>query len=219
MLNNSAAPEETTMLTRRTAAKSLAFGLPFLSASAHAATGKAPGADWEKATPKEVGFRPDGFEALELKLCTLPTTSFMVVTRRQGDLQLRRPGAGLLSRLGAQEHPVDALRQVRAERHDRPRQDDGRSRHRRGRRPAADREDRQGARPADRELGRLSSGRQPGRRSQHGSSTEVAAIAERCDGVRCDMAMLVLDDIFVRTWGARAAGGRRPTVVVATGRR
>ena len=35
----------------------------------------------------------------------------------------------------------------------------------------------------------------------------VLSIAERCDGVRCDMAMLVLDDIFVRTWGDRAAGG------------
>ena len=31
-----------------------------------------------------------------------------------------------------------------------------------------------------------------------------------CDGVRCDMAMLVLDDVFVRTWGERAAGGPSP---------
>ncbi len=38
----------------------------------------------------------------------------------------------------------------------------------------------------------------------------VASIADRCDGVRCDMAMLVLDDIFVRTWGDRAAGGDSP---------
>ncbi|MCI0403234.1 MAG: alpha-amylase, partial [Acidobacteria bacterium] len=29
-------------------------------------------------------------------------------------------------------------------------------------------------------------------------------IAEQCDGVRCDMAMLVLEEIFSRTWGDRA---------------
>ncbi|MCT1352243.1 alpha-amylase family glycosyl hydrolase [Gordonia sp. p3-SID1431] len=28
-------------------------------------------------------------------------------------------------------------------------------------------------------------------------------IAGQCDGVRCDMAMLVMNDIFVRTWGSR----------------
>ena len=28
-------------------------------------------------------------------------------------------------------------------------------------------------------------------------------IAEQCDGVRCDMAMLVMNDVFVRTWGDR----------------
>jgi glycosidase len=38
----------------------------------------------------------------------------------------------------------------------------------------------------------------------------VEAIAERCDGVRCDMAMLVLDDVFARTWGDRARGGATP---------
>jgi glycosidase len=38
----------------------------------------------------------------------------------------------------------------------------------------------------------------------------VGAIATRCDGVRCDMAMLVLDDVFVRTWGDRALGGPSP---------
>jgi hypothetical protein len=38
----------------------------------------------------------------------------------------------------------------------------------------------------------------------------VTSIAERCDGVRCDMAMLVLDDVFVRTWRDRALGGRSP---------
>jgi hypothetical protein len=36
----------------------------------------------------------------------------------------------------------------------------------------------------------------------------VSEIAEQCDGVRCDMAMLMLNDIFQRTWGARA--GDRP---------
>jgi hypothetical protein len=33
---------------------------------------------------------------------------------------------------------------------------------------------------------------------------ELLSIAERCDGVRCDMAMLVLPDVFERTWGRRA---------------
>jgi glycosidase len=28
----------------------------------------------------------------------------------------------------------------------------------------------------------------------------LVAIADRCDGVRCDMAMLLLDDVFARTW-------------------
>jgi hypothetical protein len=36
----------------------------------------------------------------------------------------------------------------------------------------------------------------------------VSNIAEQCDGVRCDMAMLVLNNIFERTWGARA--GAKP---------
>ena len=36
----------------------------------------------------------------------------------------------------------------------------------------------------------------------------VSSIADQCDGVRCDMAMLVMNDIFQRTWGDRA--GRRP---------
>jgi hypothetical protein len=48
----------------------------------------------------------------------------------------------------------------------------------------------------------------------------VLDIAERCDGVRCDMAMLVLDDVFARTWGDRARGtsagpGYWPTVIGA----
>lgn len=32
----------------------------------------------------------------------------------------------------------------------------------------------------------------------------VADIASQCDGVRCDMAMLMLQDVFARTWGVRA---------------
>lgn len=33
---------------------------------------------------------------------------------------------------------------------------------------------------------------------------ELVRIAHQCDGVRCDMAMLVLPDVFERTWGRRA---------------
>ena len=36
----------------------------------------------------------------------------------------------------------------------------------------------------------------------------VAGIAEQCDGIRCDMAMLALNQVFERTWGGRA--GPRP---------
>ena len=36
----------------------------------------------------------------------------------------------------------------------------------------------------------------------------VSEIAEQCDGIRCDMAMLLLNNIFGRTWGARA--GEKP---------
>jgi hypothetical protein len=36
----------------------------------------------------------------------------------------------------------------------------------------------------------------------------VSEIAEQCDGIRCDMAMLMLNNIFERTWGTRA--GTRP---------
>lgn len=32
---------------------------------------------------------------------------------------------------------------------------------------------------------------------------ELLVIAERCDGVRCDMAMLILPEVFERTWGKR----------------
>src|SRR3954453_24171051 len=34
-------------------------------------------------------------------------------------------------------------------------------------------------------------------------SEELTRIAGQCDGVRCDMAMLVLPDVFERTWGRR----------------
>lgn len=37
------------------------------------------------------------------------------------------------------------------------------------------------------------------------ASAVVASIAERCDAIRCDMAMLVLDDVHDRTWGDRVA--------------
>ena len=36
----------------------------------------------------------------------------------------------------------------------------------------------------------------------------VLAIADQCDGMRCDMAMLMMNPIFERTWGARA--GQKP---------
>jgi glycosidase len=37
----------------------------------------------------------------------------------------------------------------------------------------------------------------------------LGSIADQCDGVRCDMAMLLMNDVFQRTWGGR--GGERPT--------
>jgi Alpha amylase, catalytic domain len=36
----------------------------------------------------------------------------------------------------------------------------------------------------------------------------VSSIASQCDGIRCDMAMLLLNSIFERTWGSRA--GQKP---------
>jgi len=36
----------------------------------------------------------------------------------------------------------------------------------------------------------------------------ISEIAEQCDGVRCDMAMLMLNQVFKRTWGNRA--GQQP---------
>jgi glycosidase len=39
---------------------------------------------------------------------------------------------------------------------------------------------------------------------------ELQSIAERCDGVRCDMAMLVTNKVFTRTWGRLAESGHPP---------
>jgi hypothetical protein len=40
--------------------------------------------------------------------------------------------------------------------------------------------------------------------TQEAMAAELSRVAARCDGVRCDMAMLVLPDVFERTWGRRA---------------
>jgi glycosidase len=42
------------------------------------------------------------------------------------------------------------------------------------------------------------------RATQEAMVGEIRRIAGQCDGVRCDMAMLVLPDVFERTWGIRA---------------
>src|SRR5262245_1584533 len=39
--------------------------------------------------------------------------------------------------------------------------------------------------------------------TQQAMTAELTRIAGQCDGVRCDMAMLVLPDVFERTWGRR----------------
>jgi hypothetical protein len=44
---------------------------------------------------------------------------------------------------------------------------------------------------------------------------ELRRVAARCDGVRCDMAMLVLPEVFARTWGERSPG--RPGAAPADG--
>jgi hypothetical protein len=43
------------------------------------------------------------------------------------------------------------------------------------------------------------------RRLQEAMLGELQRIADQCDGVRCDMAMLVLPEIFERTWGITAS--------------
>ena len=40
---------------------------------------------------------------------------------------------------------------------------------------------------------------------QRAMIAELERIAGQCDGVRCDMAMLILPDVFERTWGVTAA--------------
>jgi hypothetical protein len=40
--------------------------------------------------------------------------------------------------------------------------------------------------------------------TQEAMAAELVKIAGQCDGVRCDMAMLVLPEVFERTWGRRA---------------
>jgi hypothetical protein len=40
--------------------------------------------------------------------------------------------------------------------------------------------------------------------AQAAMQAELLSIAQQCDGVRCDMAMLVLPEVFERTWGRRA---------------
>ena len=39
--------------------------------------------------------------------------------------------------------------------------------------------------------------------TERAMAAELTKIAAQCDGVRCDMAMLVLPDVFQRTWGRR----------------
>jgi glycosidase len=50
--------------------------------------------------------------------------------------------------------------------------------------------------------------------TQEAVAGELERIAGQCDGVRCDMAMLVLPDVFERTWGIKA----QPFWPKATGR-
>jgi hypothetical protein len=40
--------------------------------------------------------------------------------------------------------------------------------------------------------------------TQEAMTRELLKIAARCDGVRCDMAMLILPEVFERTWGRRS---------------
>jgi len=41
-------------------------------------------------------------------------------------------------------------------------------------------------------------------RLRHASAATVSDIAGQCDGVRCDMAMLLVNSVFTKTWGGRA---------------
>jgi hypothetical protein len=55
---------------------------------------------------------------------------------------------------------------------------------------------------------------------RQGAMETIGSIARQCDGIRCDMAMLMLNTIFERTWGARAgarpADDYWPTIIPAT---
>lgn len=42
------------------------------------------------------------------------------------------------------------------------------------------------------------------RATREAMQAELLAVADRCDGVRCDMAMLILPEVFERTWGRQA---------------
>jgi hypothetical protein len=52
---------------------------------------------------------------------------------------------------------------------------------------------------------------------QAAQTAELLAIAGQCDGVRCDMAMLLLPEIFQRTWG-RAASPFWPAAIASVRR-
>ena len=45
---------------------------------------------------------------------------------------------------------------------------------------------------------------------QQAMSKELETIAAQCDGVRCDMAMLICEDVLEKTWGGRLAPPGQP---------
>ena len=47
----------------------------------------------------------------------------------------------------------------------------------------------------------------------------LADIAAQCDGIRCDMAMLMINRVFAATWGRRAGAGAGPRVLAGRDRR
>jgi glycosidase len=53
---------------------------------------------------------------------------------------------------------------------------------------------------------------------QRAQIAELVAIAGRCDGVRCDMAMLLLPEVFERSWGRRPAPFWPQAIAVARAR-
>ncbi len=48
--------------------------------------------------------------------------------------------------------------------------------------------------------------------TQEAMTRELEQIAGQCDGVRCDMAMLILPDVFERTWGRKPANFWAPAL-------